>query len=382
MKRIFTLSLFSLIVIISRSQVLLNEIYPQPGSGYQEFFELYNPGTTPGSENLDNYTVVTYYEEAGGKTGFYILDLPAYALNSQGYYLCSSQSLFNIQGQSNIAANSNWNSLSSDGSLTKWEKNGSAYTPVSVPANLNDLIVKITGAGGVFHIFVFKNGVLVNGVIGGINTTTIPSYIKSMPGLFVDMSGSSPDFTINFATLADADIEFISSSVGTNNGYYRSADGKCGVWLKSDSPGQHTPGTTNGSAANAQGQLSVAAVISQYANDTTKSLLTYSIASGPAAAFPVTVEVYSDLGIIGQLDLDDILVDSRIINSAPSGSQDIILPTNHDPVIIIFRSASGCHDKVIAVEVFYSPLPIHFSTFIGNINNNKATLQWSVENNE
>jgi len=382
MKRIFTLCFLTCIVIISRSQALLNEIYPQPGAGYQEFFELYNPGTTPGSENLDNYTVVTYYEEAGGKTGFYILDLPAFNLNSQGYYLASSQSVFNIQGQPNIAANANWNSLSSDASLTKWEKNGSSYSSVSVPANLNDLIVKITGGGGVFHIFVFKNGLLVNGVIGGINTTVIPSYVKSMPNLFVDMSGSSPDFTINFSTLSDANVEFISSSVGTNNGYYRSADGKCGVWLKSDSPGQHTPGSTNGSASNAQGQLNVSAVISQFSADTTKSLLTYSIASGPAAAFAVTVEVYSDLGVIGQLDLNDILVDSRVINSAPSGNQDIILPTNDDPVIIVIRSASGCHDKVISVEVFNSPLPIRLNSFQGNSNNNKVSLLWSVENNE
>src|SRR6185436_16915835 len=47
------------------------------------------------------------------------------------------------------------------------------------------------------------------------------------------------------------------------------------------------------------------------------------------------------------------------------------------------RSASGCHDKVIAVEVFNSPLPIRLSNFQGNINNNnRVTLQWKVENNE
>ena len=39
-----------------------------------EFFELYNEYNT--AENLDNYTVVVYYEEAGGKSGFYVFDLP------------------------------------------------------------------------------------------------------------------------------------------------------------------------------------------------------------------------------------------------------------------------------------------------------------------
>ncbi|HKC34661.1 MAG TPA: T9SS type A sorting domain-containing protein [Chitinophagaceae bacterium] len=383
MKKIFTLCVLTCIVIVSRSQAVLNEIYPQPGNGYDEFFELYNPGTTPGSENLDNYTVVTYYEESGGKSGFYVLDLPNQTLNAQGYYVCASQSPFNIQGQPGLTANSSWNSLPSSGSLTKWEKNGSSYTSVAVPANLNDLFAKITGSGGVFHVFLFKNGVIVNGVIAGINTTVIPAYIKSMPNLFVDMSGSSPDFTINFNTIPDNSIEYISSSAGTNNGYYRSADGKCGVWLKSDSPGQHTPGQTNGSAANAQGQLSVAAVISQYATDPTKSLLTYNITAGPAIAFPVTVEIYSDLGVIGELDLNDILVDSRVINTAAAGAQNIILPTNDDPVIIVIKSASGCHDKIIPLEVFLAALPIHLTSFQGNINKeNKATLQWTIANNE
>jgi hypothetical protein len=383
MKKIFTLCFLVCIMIVSRSQAVLNEVYPQPGSGYNEFFELYNPGTTPGSENLDNYTVVTYYEESGGKSGYYVLDLPNQTLNSQGFYVCASQSPFNIQGQPGLTANSNWNSLPPGGSLTKWEKNGSTYTSVAVPTNLNDFFVKITGSGGVFHVFLFKNGILVNGVIAGINTTVIPAYIKSMPNLFVDMIGSSPDFTINFNTIADNSIEFISSSAGTNNGYFRSADGKCGVWLKSDSPGQHTPGQTNGSAANAQGQLSVAAVISQYATDPTKSVLTYNITAGPALAFPVTVEVYSDLGVIGELDLNDVLVDSRIISSTAAGSQDILLPTNDDPVIIVIKSASGCHDLIIPVEVFLAPLPIHLISFQGNINKtNKATLQWTIANNE
>jgi hypothetical protein len=75
------------------------------------------------------------------------------------------------------------------GSLTKWEKNGSSYTSVAVPANLDDLFVKITGVGGVFHTFLYKNGILVNGIIGGLNANIVPPYIKAMPNLPVDMSG-------------------------------------------------------------------------------------------------------------------------------------------------------------------------------------------------
>ena len=194
MKKIFTLCVFVFIAIVSRSQTVLNEVYPQPGNGYQEFFELYNENNS--IENLDNYTLVTYYEESGGKTGFYVLDLPNANMNAHGYYVCASQSPFDIQGQLGLTANSSWNSLSAGSSLTKLEKNGSLYTSVSVPANLNDLFVKIVGSGGVFHVFLYKNGILVNGLIAGFSSTAMPAYIKSMPNLPINMSGSSPDFTI------------------------------------------------------------------------------------------------------------------------------------------------------------------------------------------
>src|SRR6186713_575085 len=309
MKKCFTLCVLTGIVLVTYSQAVLNEIYPQPGSGYHEFFELYNESNT--AENLDNYTVVTYYEE-GTKSGFYVLDLPAVSVAAHGYYVAASDNPFSIQGQLNISANSNWNSLGAGGSLTKWENNGSSYTSVAVPANLNDFIVKVIGGGnGVFHVFVYKNGIIVNGIIGGISTSVVPAYLKAMPNLPVNMSGSSPDFTINFNAMSDNSLEYLTNSLGTNNGYFRSSDGLCGDWLKSDSPGQHNPGSTNGLAANLNpaNQLSIAAVISQYAGDPTKALLAYNIASAPAGAFPVVVEVYADNGMVAdQLDLNDSII--------------------------------------------------------------------------
>ena len=383
MKKIFTLCVFVPFAIVSRSQAVLNEVYPQPGAGYHEFFELYNENNS--LEYLDNYTLVAYYEEAGGKSGFYVLDLPNDSVSAHGYYVGASQTPFDIQSQSGIAANFSWNSMPAGGSLTKWEKSGSSYTSVAVPANLNDLFVKITGAGGVFHVFIYKNGIIVNGLIGGSTSTVIPAYIKAMPDLFVDMSGSSPDFTIKFNTIPDNSVEYISSSVGTNNGYFRSSDGLCGDWLKSDAPGQHTPGQTNGLAANLNpaNQLSIASIISQYAGDPTKALLTYNITAGPAGAFPVVVEVYSDLGVNGQWDINDSLIDLRTINDAAAGNQYVILPTWDVAVIIVVKSASDCYNKTIALGNYWSILPVHLISFQGNMNrNNKAILEWKVENNE
>ena len=206
-----------------------------------------------------------------------------------------------------------------------------------------------------------------------------------MPDLPIDMSGSSPDFTINFNSIPDNSLEYLTNSAGTNNGYFRSSDGLCGAWLKSDSPGQHTPGSTNGLAANLNpaNQLSIAAVISQYAGDPTKALLTYNITAGPAGAFPVTVEVYIDNGVAGELDLNDYLLDTRTITTTSAGAQNIILSSWDVAVIIVIKSGSDCYNKTIAVGNYWSVLPVNLVSFQGNINkNNKVTLQWKVENNE
>ena len=71
-----------------------------------------------------------------------------------------------------------------------------------------------------------------------------------------------------------------------------------------------------------------------------------------------------------------------IISSAVAGGQDITLPTNDDPVIIVVKSASGRHELIIPVDVFLAP-PIHLMSFQGNINKaNKITLQWTIADNE
>ena len=71
-----------------------------------------------------------------------------------------------------------------------------------------------------------------------------------------------------------------------------------------------------------------------------------------------------------------------IISSAVVGGQDITLPTNDNPVIIVVKSASGRHELIIPVDVFLAP-PIHLISFQGNINKaNKITLQWTIADNE
>ena len=382
MKKIFTLCVLAISAIFLNAQVVLNEIYTDPGNGKNEFFEFYNTSSDPVPQNMDNYTLVAYYEEPG-KTGFYVLDLPNQTVASKGYYVGSSANPFKVQGQTNVAANFDWNAIPAGGYLKKFERSGATYIQVAVPANLNDLFVARSGTGCIQHILIFQNGLLINGVFTGTNFATTPTYIKSMPPLFVDMSGTSIDFTIDFNSYNDNQFEYVNSAAGNDNGYMRLSDGKCGVWAKSSSAVNHTPGQSNGSASGTAGDLTISNYITELGGDYTKSLLVYNVTSSTLSAFPVTIEVYEDLGVIGQLDASDLIIDSRVLYTITEGDQFVIIPSRTYPAIIVAKTPSGCFDQVIAVPNSLKLLPVNLLRFQGNMNkSNKVTLNWTVTENE
>ncbi|MBD0294591.1 MAG: hypothetical protein ICV84_05215 [Flavisolibacter sp.] len=76
MKQLYTVTIILLLHSTVHAQVILNEIYPIPGNNRQEFFELYNMSGSNMPASLDNYTLVTFFEE-GGIKGFYVPDLPS-----------------------------------------------------------------------------------------------------------------------------------------------------------------------------------------------------------------------------------------------------------------------------------------------------------------
>jgi hypothetical protein len=386
MKKFFTLCVSFVAAtfsISSYAQVVFNEVYTDPGGGNHEFFEFYNTSSLPFPESMDNYTLLSYYKE-GNKTGFYVMDLPDQSIAPRGFYVGASANPFNVQGQSDVIPDFNWNAMPAGGALTKWENNGSGYVQVAVPANLNDFLVTITASSEAkHHLFIYKNGNLINGLITGTNFAIVPSYIKAMPDLPVDMLGASPDFIAVFSSINDNQLEYVNSAAGNDNGYMRINDGKCGVWGKSSNQTQHTPGKTNGSATDVSGELTITGYISEIPSDPEKSLLTYNITSSTLSAFPVTAEVYQDIGIIGELDAADILVDTRILYSTTSGDQEVTLPFRNDPVLLVAISPSGCFDQVLKIENNLSTLPVHLLRFQGNLNRyNKVTLNWTVADNE
>ncbi|HLF47424.1 MAG TPA: T9SS type A sorting domain-containing protein [Chitinophagaceae bacterium] len=380
MKTIFTLLTLVFTTTFSNAQVVLNEVYTDPGNGKHEFFEFYNVSST--TQNMDNFTIITYYTEPGNKSGFYVMDLPNQNVFAKGFYIGASVNPFNVQGQTNLVADFNWNAMPAGGALTKWEKDGSGYIQRTVPANLNDFIVTVTGSGAVHHMFIYKDGALVNSLITGTNFAVMPSYIKAMPDLPVNMVSSSPfSFTAVFSTLADNKAEYVNSAAGNDNGYIRSGDGKCGVWIKSTTQVQHTPGLSNGSATGISGDATISASITEYNPDPSKSLLTYNVTAGTLSSFPLTIEAYQDLGTIGGLGASDVLVDSRIITNVSAGNQTVVMPTRNDPVMLVAITPSGCFDRVMAVNnnlSALSTLPVKLTSFTANLKNTNVELAWTT----
>ena len=379
--------------VLSQSQVLFNEVYCEPAAGSNEFFELYNTGTSSTPESLDNYTIVTYFETPKQK-GFFVMDLPNLTISSKGYFVGASAIPFNYQGVTNsTAADFSWNSAAftaNNGYVREWLFNPGGnladgnpnYDTVPLPANFNDFFFRRTGSGPTYTTFLFKNGVIVDALVFGTGgaASVLPSIVGSPP-LFVDMTGTSPDFTINFGSLASQPLETTGQDAGTDNGYYRSADGLCGGWLKSDAQSQHTPQKTNGSVDAYSGSISVTAVI-QRGTLATGSTITYDVIAAPLTSFPVTMDVYKDDGTsLLKLDAGDNYVASNTEDTVTDGPFTTWFTPYSANMLVVVKSNIGCIDKIL-----YSPnisiLPVTLVYFQGNRENNTTTLRWNVAQNE
>jgi len=400
-KILLSLGLFSL-VLAGRSQTVLNELYTDPNAGRTEFFEIYNGSGA--IVNTDCFSLITYYTESGGKTGFYVLDLPADNLPPTGYYVGASANPYNVQGTSGTP-NFSWNALPASGQLTKWERSGSGYVDASgtIPANFNDLFQTQTGSGAAYSVFLYYNGILVNAFFGGMSSAVIPPEIRAMPDLPVDMLGSCADFSAKFdaTSMPNNRGEYVTATPGSDNGYYRLRDGQCGSWIKGAPQPQHTPGASNG-AATGEGSLPTAAIMVCSSPYT----LNYSVGSGGSAdAYPVTIIVYEDLGRTdpgttpnvneqylpnGIFDASDTIVKIDGPFAGASGPLSYNVSPAISPAayifpypaggreprafIVVFQTPQGCFDKISFPPQCSPVLPVKFSLFTAK-RNNSSTVQ-------
>ena len=395
MKKIFTLIVLTAAAFSgAHSQVVLNEIYTSPNAGKNEFFELYNSSTQSTPQSVDGFSIVTYFEEGANK-GFYVLDLPALFINAHSFFVGASAMPFNYQGTTNSPeADFSWNSptlATNSGYLKKWVMTGSdgsdgnvSYNEAAVPANFNDLFYEKSNGTVNYSIFVFKNGILVNSLYGGVGGATVqPSFITSMPGLTVNslVGSTNTPFTINFNSLANNLAEYVIPSPGTDNGYIRSNDGICGTWKKSSSTATHTPGVTNGSTGD--GSVVVTASITRGVYPSTTSTVTFDVTEAAAAAFPVELQVYVDNGSVpGDLDALDTYLSSVTQTLLSDGSTTLTFSPRIANIIIVAKTAAGCFGQEKFLTDGSGTLPVKLVSFNGNLKDNKVALAWKVELNE
>ena len=397
MKLIFTLLTGLVICVTAQSQVVLNEIYAIPNAGKHEFFELYNNGASTLSTPLDNYTIVTYFEEADGDVGFYVLDMPNISIAPKGYVVGSAANPYNYQGVSGSTATIfSWNDLTylalNNGYMKKWVVrntvpaaiDGNAnYDEEPLPADFNDFFMKRGGTGSSYSVFVYSNGILVNGFFGGASQNSTPPFILSMPKLEIDMSGAGIDYPIDFPNYQNIKAEYVIPDAGSDNGYTRIRDGVCGMWEKSSAQIQHSPMLTNGTDAGTIGTITLSASIVLGANTNDSSIVTYKVMSAPPEAYPITLDVYIDNGSTSHdLDANDYHLATKTVTTGGGPAfQTKFLPINAT-ILIGLRTAAGCFDKVMILGSEYVILASNIVDFTGTIDNGKAKLQWRTSQNE
>ncbi|HUR66046.1 MAG TPA: T9SS type A sorting domain-containing protein [Chitinophagaceae bacterium] len=395
MKQIFTLLMTACFAISqkSNSQILLNELYTDPGAGKHEFFELYNASTSSLPVSVNNYTIVTFFEISGQK-GFYVMDLPNLTVAAKDFFVGSAALPFNYQGITNSTASDfSWNSAAfttNSGSLKKWVQGGSNvldgnlnYDQSALPANFNDFFFRRTGAGSSYSIFLYNNGTLVNTFLGGTGgQSAILSDIINMPKLFVDMSGASPDFMIDFSGYGSNPVEYCNQEAGSDNGFIREADGACGKWVKSSSGVQHTPKASNGTLIGSNtGAIAISSAISR-GTSATGSVINYNVVSGPTSSFPVEMQIYLDNGsVFGKLDGTDTYVTSKteaVVSDGPFYTTFFPYDAN---ILIVVKTSVGCLDKIVFIPNALV-LSVNFVALTGNRLNDQIKLNWVVEENE
>ena len=355
----YLLSLFLLCaVFLGHAQVVLNELYTDPGKNNSEFFELYNTSIEPNSINLNCYTLVVYYE-ANGKSGFYVLDLPNLSISPKSYFVGTSAttSTFSVQGTPGATANFSWNSsnlVAQGGSITRYEltANNTGYT-VTNNFTTDNLFTTVNGqsiGGAKYAVFLFDNGTYINGFLGGYGSMIVPSQIRSMPAI-TGLTNSCGTYSINWSQVTTT--ESSGEAAGSDNGFARKGDGLCGVWDKTSNQVNHSPGRTNPRAGTSSSIGSLSTTQKLVCGNRIDFTIT---APTTGTAYPVEVRLYIDNNKNGTLEVTD-----QYLQSYPSiisgGSNTVysftglaVLPTTSQ-YLVVYKTALGCFDKLVVPTV-------------------------------
>jgi hypothetical protein len=369
--------------LLTHAQILLNEIYvrpnPQPNPPHQEYLELINTSGLP--QNADCYTVVTYFE-SGTQHGFYVVDVPNLTMAGHGFLVGSSQAPDFVYQNGTGHADFSWNA----GNIHRFVYGNTGLTENNTGAPFNNIFVKSNsstqnGQNGIYAVFLFKSGQLVDALLGASNTTVVPDCIREM-GTLNYTSASNPcgsisyDF-MNVNNTPAGIINHVNPEAGTDNGYHR-VNGDCstpGTWQKASSPSEHTPGApnpgqnTSGPAASQQLQADLMCV------DNTS--VSYNITAGNPSAFPVTVSLYYDANGSQFLDSGDVFIGSQVDQSVNDPAKTFTHPAGEEDFIFVFDAAGGCYDTMMPLNCPAAIiLPVTWKSFTATRDGDQVALKW------
>ncbi len=382
MKKILLSCGASLCLLVADAQLLLNEFYvrPNPNQNHQEYFELYNSGMAV--ENTDCYSLVTFFEQ-NGEVGFYVVDMPAGTVNGRDYYVGSSQApAFQYQSGTGTADMS-WNA----GNIYRYVYRSGALVMDNTGAPYNDIFIKsdgTSGNNGVYAMFLFKSGNLVDAFLGNHTSIDVPSYIEQM-GQLSHVNGCS-SISYNFATIdgePDSKFGHVNAEAGTDNGYHRvptSVCGGVGNWEKTSAPQEHTPnavnheqGGGNGGNSGSTGSLSF---MLECTNSTT---ISYNITSGPSDAFPVNVAAYHDANGSRTLDSGDVVIGTQTDASASDPQKSFARTSSMEEFIFVFDAAGNCYDTLAPLNCPAGiVLPVTMKSFQVKRDRGNVSVNWTT----
>lgn len=384
-KILLSLGLFSL-VLVGKSQTILNELYVQPSPTTNEFFELYYAGTLPIGDNVDCWTMVSYYDLGGTNQGVYVMDLPNVTTGFTNRFMVGAASNpFTAQGSTNKIPNFNWNAMPATGRITKWRVSGATWIQDADPVNLQDFFNNKGGSGFNYSALIYVNGAFQNGFLGGTSNTTSP-ILTGLPALPLTTANSNvcANFTITFSALPA--LEHVTAAAGTDNGYNRNADGQCGSWGKSASSAEHTPGTSNGATSLTgeiifnNGNLPQATLFCNTGPGVSQVRYDITGVSGSATEssdFPVEVQLWYDKAPLGVQDGNDIYQTS-IFDAAIADPIKTFTFSQTEYTYLIVRTKRGCFDKVIFVPNGCAALPVSFKSITATRNLSNVVVKWET----
>jgi hypothetical protein len=395
-KILLSVTLISAAFLGKSQEIVFNEIYPDPGSGNTEYIELYN--TTGNTVNLDCYTIIAYYKENGG--GAWVLNLPDIDIAPFGHVVFGSALpiKYKFSGSYNLSNAYSWNNttwLSSNyGSLRNYTRSGNNLVYNSAATTTNDFIPISNGNDAAVAIMLWKGtGVLSNALFTNSDIPQGSSAVVSLNPLTSyplfenegdgDDCSNSATFTFSTISAPTVEVAAITQAPGTNNGYFRTRDGFCGQWDKSQNNGEFTPGTKNSNLPpiNTSTAITIAAIpacgFDKDGNDapTRTDWSNMSITISDISLLVATFRIYEDDGD-GIFNVGDLLILSGTITttSAYDPADFDVARTRGIHVQVI--TASGCIQVVKTISAECAPLPIVLQSFTAVRYRSNVVLKW------